>query len=96
MKIICALGFFGGLMGAAIAILAHFLSRTVPSTYYVGTMELGRQVNATLATPLVHPSWWPMLPLVVGAGLVVGLVAGFVADRSGIRLVWRTAVTHAA
>jgi hypothetical protein len=86
MKIVSALGVVGGLLGAVVALVAHFMSRTVPSTFYVGTAQIGRRVDATLDMPLVHPSWWPSLPVAVGIGVLIGLLLGSASLGTGVRL----------
>ena len=78
----------GVLLGALVAIVAHFASWTVPSTYYVGVARsLGAgEAEANVATPLVHPSWSPLLPIAMVVGLVIGLLAWIVVGRVGLRI----------
>lgn len=96
MKIVYALSVVGGLLGASVAVMAHFLSRTVPSTFYLATDRVGRQVNATVETPLVHPSWWPSLPAAVGIGLLAGALLGLAANRAGVRLARTARISEAS
>jgi hypothetical protein len=75
-------------LGAVVAVVAHFLSHTVPPVYYITTLAgqgSDRQL-ASVATPFVHPSWWPSLPAAIGIGLLVGLFAAVAADRLGVRI----------
>lgn len=86
----------GGVLGAAVALIAHFVSHTVASTYYVGmSLPDGPGIaTATSATPLVHPSWWPMLPAAVAIGLVVGSAVGLLGRSAGLRIVRRSEHTE--
>jgi hypothetical protein len=83
---LCAVGLA---LGALVAVVAHFASWTVPSTYYVGIVSPGDSgvAQAHLATPLVHPPWSPLLPTSMAIGLLVGLVVWLVTRRAGLRLV---------
>jgi ribose/xylose/arabinose/galactoside ABC-type transport system permease subunit len=81
----------GATLGATVAILAHFLSHTLPSTYYVGgvTVEGSNRVDQTLQSPLVHPSWLPLLPAAIVIGAAVGAVVGALAHAAGVRVTRR-------
>lgn len=93
-----AAGFFavlGAALGAVVGVIAHFASRTVPHTFYVGVSrpEGAGTAEATLGTPLVHPSWWPTLFVAVVVGLVLGAAVGLAFDRAGLRVVRAAAGT---
>jgi hypothetical protein len=88
MRTVGALAIVGGVLGSVVAVIAHFMSRTVASTYYVGVSEPqgGGLATATSSTPLVHPSWWPMLPITVVVGLAVGAGAAWILRVSGFQV----------
>ena len=93
-----AAGAAGAALGAVVAVVAHFTARTVPHIYYVavaGPADGRGQMTAHLTTPLVHPGWWPTLPVAVGVGLVAGLACWRVLRAAGLRLV-RAASPQAA
>jgi hypothetical protein len=85
VRIVAACAVFGAAVGAIIAVTAHFLSHTLPTHYTVGFLQSGDTVDLG-SPPLVHPSWWPSLPIAIGLGAVIGLGAGFIAQRAGIRI----------
>ena len=79
----------GALLGAVVGLIVHFMSQTVPSTYYITATSDGHRVDQTLASPLVHPSWWPSLPISVSVGVVVGALAVLTVRKAGYLLVRR-------
>jgi hypothetical protein len=85
VRVVAACSVFGAALGAVIAIVAHFLSHTLPSHYTVGFIQDGNSVDLG-SPPQVHPSWWPSLPISIGVGVVIGLGIGFMAYRAGIRI----------
>lgn len=91
MRLIGVMSAIGGAISAIVGVVAHFASRTVPSTFYVGTFgpDDGGRVSATLGTPLVHPSWSPTLPVSIIVGLAVGAAVGLVMSRVGVEVVRR-------
>lgn len=85
MKIVAWCAAVGGLWGAVVAVLVHFLSDTLPSHYAVGFVQMGNRVSLG-SPPLVHPSWWPSLPASVAVGVLVGACGGLAASRVGLRV----------
>jgi hypothetical protein len=65
------------------------MSHTVPSTYYIGVSSDGHRVDQTLASPLIHPSWWPALPISIAVGLIAGGLAIVAIRRAGYVLIRR-------
>lgn len=80
MKIVAACAAIGALLGTLVALVAHFMSHTLPRHYTVGYFQIGREVNVG-SPPLVHPSWWPALPAAIAIGIVIGVVGGLVIAR---------------
>lgn len=80
---------FGAALGGVVAVIVHFASRTVPHTFYVGVSQLEgtNRASASIATPLVHPSWVPVLPVSIGVGAVAAVTMFWIARRAGLRLV---------
>jgi ribose/xylose/arabinose/galactoside ABC-type transport system permease subunit len=85
MRIVAALGVVGAGLGGVVALLAHFMSHTLPSHYYVGFSQAGADVELG-SPPLVHPSFMPALPLAMATGLAIGAVLGVVAWRLNLRV----------
>jgi len=85
VRIVAGCAMAGTALGAIIAVVAHFLSHTLPTHYTVGFFKMGNSVSLG-SPPLIHPSWWPSLPLAVGVGVVIGLGVGFTAHHAGIRI----------
>jgi hypothetical protein len=90
MKVIGLAAMLGGGLGAAVAVVAHFMSHTLPSTFVVVGVSDGRTGSQTLESPPVHPSWLPVLPVAIGVGLVAGAALGLAAHRLGLRVVRRS------
>jgi hypothetical protein len=87
ITVLCAV--IGGGLGALVAVVAHFMSHTLPTHYTVGFWQMSSgdsldpEVNLG-SPPLVHPSWWPSLPLAIGIGLLLGAALGVAAGRAGL------------
>jgi hypothetical protein len=75
----------GAWLGAVVAVVAHFLSHTLPTHYTVGYAQVGNSVDLG-SPPLIRPSWWPSLLVAILIGLVIGLGAGWAASRIGIQI----------
>lgn len=91
-----ALGFgavVGAVLGVVVGVIAHFISHTLPSTYYVAFTTDGNRVDQKLASPLIHPSWWPTLPLCIVIGAVIGAVAFGALAKAGYALTRRPKAT---
>jgi uncharacterized membrane protein YoaK (UPF0700 family) len=88
MKIAAILVVVGAALGAAVAVLTHFFSHTLPSTYYVGTYTTAgsNRVDQTLQSPLVHPSWLPVLPVSMIVGAVAGVLLSAITRTAGVQL----------
>lgn len=88
MKIIGAGAAAGAALGGVVGVVVHFMSRTLPSTFYVGTAQAEGQDRATISSgpPHIHPSWWPSLFVTVAVGLVIGVLVIVVGRRLGFRL----------
>jgi hypothetical protein len=85
MRIVAVFGVVGTGLGAVVAVLAHFMSHTLPSHYYVGFSQLGAEVQLG-SPPLIHPSFLPVLPLSMAIGLVAGVVLGVAGRRLRFRV----------
>lgn len=82
--------FFGGFLGAIVGVIAHFASRTVPSTFGITgyrALDQSDRFFQTFQTPLVHPSWWPSLYIAIAVGILIGAFIGFGLRHSGLRVV---------
>jgi hypothetical protein len=92
VKIVVWFAAAGAAVGAVVAMIAHFLSHTLPRTFEMGGVSdsSGRR-TATIETPLIHPSWWPVLPVSLLIGLMLGGVIGVVLQSSGLAFVRREA-----
>ena len=79
----------GAALGALVGAVVHFLSWTLPSTYYVGSVHIEGEDTASITNwpTQVHPSWWPSLPIAILAGAAVGYLAVLLLARSGWHLV---------
>jgi hypothetical protein len=82
MRQALALAGIGAVLGAAVAVITHFLAKRPP------TGEFGVQSYQphTFHIALVHPSWWPTLPVSVAAGLVAGLLIWLALRVAGLRI----------
>lgn len=76
MRPLTALGVVGGAVGAVVAVLAHFLTRRPPQGYFA-------YAPLSESIPLHHPSFWPVLPIGIASGVVIGLVIGALLSVSG-------------
>jgi uncharacterized membrane protein YeaQ/YmgE (transglycosylase-associated protein family) len=90
MKVVRLFALVGATLGAIIAVLVHFLSQTLPGTYDVAGVRNAQTGTQTLLSPLVHPSWFPMLPSAIAIGAVVGAVVALMALRAGYTIIRRT------
>jgi hypothetical protein len=95
MKAFAVLAAVGGALGAAVAVIAHFMTNTLPDSFtfagVVGVDPTTSDYAPIVTTPMIHPSWWPILPFAIAIGLVIDLVVGIVGYGSGLRLVRRPA-----
>jgi hypothetical protein len=57
----------------------------LPAQYTVGFFEDGETVSLG-SVPLIHPSWWPSLPIAIGVGVAIGIGIGFIAHLAGVRI----------
>jgi hypothetical protein len=89
MKAAAVCAVVGAVLGALIAVIVHFLSHTLPSSYDVVGVNDGRLGTQTLASPLVHPSWFPVLPAAIAIGAVVGAVLVTAASWAGYTIIRR-------
>jgi hypothetical protein len=81
----------GAALGAVVAVLTHFLSHTLPSSYTVGYWQYGDTTHVgdvvhLGSPPQVHPSWQPSLLIALLVGAVVGLAVGGLLHGAGIRI----------
>jgi hypothetical protein len=85
---------FGG-VGAGIATVVHFASGhpiTSGDFGFYSYSSVPRRYADYLPVQIsgghrVYPSWLPMLPAGIGAGIIAGLLLGVLFARSGLRLV---------
>lgn len=83
----------GAALGTLVGLVVHFLSWTLPSTYYVGSVHLESEDTASVTTwpQEVHPSWWPSLPIAILVGATLGYLTVVMLTRSGWELVRKVA-----
>jgi hypothetical protein len=87
LKTVSGVAVVGLVLGGLVAVISHFTSHTLPSTYYVAINQSGSASDQSVASPLVHPSWWPVLPIALLVGLLAGLALGVLASRLNLRIV---------
>ena len=85
-------GGIGAVLGAIVAVVAHFTSQTLaqsaslPHTYADYFPTGSQDPNIDYSVPVVRESWWPVLPMSIVVGLAVGAIAGLLYRRHGSKL----------